>query len=388
MSTSLLYHRFGVQGPFHYRSTQYEKNTTIFHVAHNKRIKCPSCRSRKVIKKGTKCRRFIATPIGTCPTYIQINNQRIQCRGCEYFGYLPLSFSPRPKVRYTKGFERYVLSLSSLNVTITAIAKLCNVCWDTVKDIQKHYLLQRYAQPCLKKVTHIGIDEIYCGRKSGFMTVVIDMKTSAVVYTQKGKKAKSLEGFWAIKKKCKKPIEAVATDMGGAYISSVKENAPNARLVIDRFHVVKCFNDKLTAYRRELQREIEDETEKKHLKNTRWLLVSNPENLSEKGEAKLAQALEVNKPLATMYYLKEKLRMLWMQSSKEEAEQWLESWIAEAKESEIPVVKRFIKTLLKHKEGILAFYHERMSSGKVEGVNNRLKTLVKIAYGYRDWTFF
>ncbi|QPL52147.1 transposase family protein [Vibrio navarrensis] len=63
-------------------------------------------------------------------------------------------------MRYTKGFEQYVLSLSALNVTINAIAKLCGVCWDTVKDIQKHYLQKRYSQPCLKNVTHIGIDEM------------------------------------------------------------------------------------------------------------------------------------------------------------------------------------------------------------------------------------
>lgn len=129
---------------------------------------------------------------------------------------MPLNFVPRPKVRYTKGFEQYVLSLSALNVTISAIAKLCGVCWDTVKDIQKHYLQKRYSQPCLKNVTHIGIDEIYCGSKSGFMTVVIDMKTSAVIYTEKGKKAESLDGFWKRKLRCKKPIEAIATDMGQA----------------------------------------------------------------------------------------------------------------------------------------------------------------------------
>ncbi len=99
-------------------------------------------------------------------------------------------------MRYTKGFEKYVLNLSALNVTISAIASLCGVSWDTVKDIQKKYLLKKYARPCLKNVTHIGIDEIYCGRKSGFMTVVIDMKTSSVVYIEKGEKSKSLTGFW------------------------------------------------------------------------------------------------------------------------------------------------------------------------------------------------
>ena len=301
MSTSLLYHRFGIRGPFHYCSTEFDGNVTIFHIAHNTHIKCPSCRSRDVIKKGGKVRRFIATPIGTSPCYIQIANQRIKCRACNTFGYLPLNFVPRPKVRYTKGFEQYVLSLSALNVTISAIAKLCGVCWDTVKDIQKHYLQKRYSQPCLKNVTHIGIDEIYCGSKSGFMTVVIDMKTSAVIYTEKGKKAESLDGFWKRKLRCKKPIEAIATDMGQAYISSVKQHAPKAKLVIDRFHVVKRFNEKLTAFRRELQNSMSSKNDAQYLKNTRWLLVSNPDRLDEQGQARLERALEGNQPLAVVY---------------------------------------------------------------------------------------
>ena len=220
------------------------------------------------------------------------------------------------------------------------------------------------------------------------MTVVIDMKTSAVIYTEKGKKAESLNGFWKRKKRCKKQIEAVATDMGQAYLSSVKQHAPNTRLVIDRFHVVKRFNEKLTDFRRELQNTITDKNQAQYLKNTRWLLVSNPDKLDERGQEKLALALEANQPLATVYYLKEKLRMLWNQSSKKEGESWLESWIDEAKQSGILMLEKFTKTLKKHKDGILAFYDERMSSGRVEGVNNRIKTLNKIAYGYRDWDFF
>ncbi len=301
---------------------------------------------------------------------------------------MPLNFVPRPKVRYTKGFEKYVLNLSALNVTISAIASLCGVSWDTVKDIQKKYLLKKYARPCLKNVTHIGIDEIYSGRKSGFMTVVIDMKTSSVVYIEKGKKAKSLKGFWARKKRYKKPIQSVATDMGQAYICSVKENAPDAQLVIDRFHVIKRFNDKLTAFRRTLQNTVQDKDQAKYLKNTRWLLLSNPENLDSKGKSKLLQALHANQPLSTVYYLKEKLRMLWNCASKKAGEKWLESWIEEAQDSGIVMVQSFINALRKHKDGMLALYDERMSSGKVEGVNNRIKTLNKVAYGYRDREFF
>lgn len=266
MSTSLLYHGFGIRGPYYHVSTKFDDGEITFNIAHNPHMKCPACRSRNVIKQGTKHRRFHGTSIGTKPTYICINNQRVKCKDCHVIAYLPLRFVPKEKVRYTKGFEHYVLSLSASNMTISRIAQQCHVSWDCIKDIQKRALNKQFRIPCLKDVTHIGIDEIYCGSKTGFMTVVIDMKTSAVVYTEKGKKAASLDGFWARKKRCKQPIVAVATDMGQAYISSVKEHAPDARLVIDRFHVVKRFNDKLSDFRRDIQRQAEHESDAQFVK--------------------------------------------------------------------------------------------------------------------------
>lgn len=116
--------------------------------------------------------------------------------------------------------------------------------------------------------------------------------------------------------------------------------------------------------------------------------MSNPENLNEKGKARLAKALEANQPLATVYYFKEKLRQLWSQGTKTQAKIWLDDWCEQANDSELTIVKKFANTLRKHEVGILNYYDEHMTSGKVEGVNNRLKTIVKVAYGYRDWEFF
>ncbi|MGL1005829.1 ISL3 family transposase, partial [Vibrio vulnificus] len=131
------------------------------------------------------------------------------------------------------------------------------------------------------------------------------------------------------------------------------------------------FNEKLTEFRRELQNSMSNKNDAQYLKNTRWLLVSNQDRLDEQDQARLERALEANQPLAVVYYLKEKLRMLWSQPSKIEGERWLESWIDEASHSGIVMLEKFTKTLRKHKDGILAFYDERMSSGRVEGVNNR-----------------
>lgn len=117
-------------------------------------------------------------------------------------------------------------------------------------------------------------------------------------------------------------------------------------------------------------------------------MLRNPDKLSEKGKSRLSEALNANQPLASVYYFKEKLRMVWNQPTKKQGEIWLNDWVKQAKGSGMPLLKSFAKTLIRHKKGILAYYDEKMTSGKVEGVNNRTKTLSKIAYGYRDWEFF
>ena len=117
-------------------------------------------------------------------------------------------------------------------------------------------------------------------------------------------------------------IKAVATDMSPAYIAAVREHLPKAIHVFDRFHVVKLFNEKFSLFRQELQREAEGPLHQKVLKGTRWLLLKNPENLDEKRDERqrLEAALALNKPLATVYYMKEDLRQIWDQEDKPAAE--------------------------------------------------------------------
>jgi len=207
-------------------------------------------------------------------------------------------------------------------MTIKAISNYLKTSWDLIKDIQKKYLQQHYRNPPLKKVTRIAIDEIYCGKKSGFMTVVVDLDSRAVIYTQKGKSGASLTASWQRQKRTKTKIEAIATDMGKAYVSSVKKHYPDAVLVIDHFHVIKRYQERLTHLRRTLQSEA-TEDKKEVLKGARWLLLKNTEKLdADKGESdKLKAALVLNEPLSTAYYLKEKLQYIWKQNNKATATQ-------------------------------------------------------------------
>jgi transposase len=178
--------------------------------------------------------------------------------------------------------------------------------------------------------------------------------------------------------------------MSPAYIQAVRENLGDAIHVFDHFHVVKLFNEKLSDFRRELYREATEKMDKDVLKGTRWLLLKNPENLDpkKKERERLEEALRMNQPLATVYYMKEDWRQIWMQPDKETARQVLDDWIRRAEASCIKVLQKFAVTLARHRRGILAYYDCRISTGPLEGTNNKIKTMQRQAYCFRDKQFF
>ena len=165
--------------------------------------------------------------------------------------------------------------------------------------------------------------------------------------------------------------------MPQAYIHAVRTHLPEATMVVfHRFHVVKLMNDKLSSIRRSVQRRAEEEA-KEALKGSRWLLLKDPGNLKEdRDEAKrLEAALELNAPLAAAYYLKEDLRQLWSQSDKETASSFLDGWIERARATGIRQLITMSNTLSLHRKGLLAYYDVPISTGPLEGTNNKIKTL-------------
>ena len=222
------------------------------------------------------------------------------------------------------------------------------------------------------------------------MTVVLDLFSGVVLFVGNGKGADALTPFFRRTKRCRTQIQAVAIDMSRAYIQAVSSHLPQAKIVFDHFHVIKLYNDKLADLRRQLYREMSDELQKKVLKGTRWLLLKNPENLNDDNDKKerLQAALKINSPLAAAYYLKEDLRQIWDQRHKSDARQILHGWIKRAKASGVRMLARFAKTLATHANGILNYYNFPISTGPLEGTNNKIKTMQRQAYGFRDMDFF
>lgn len=388
MSTSLLYHGFGVRG-YKYVKARYEGGSVIFSIRQSRfELKCSNCGSREVIRRGKVDRRFRALPIGRKPVWIVMGIQRVLCLSCGLIRQVKLRFAD-PRRSYTKTFERYALDLSR-NMTILDVARHLGVSWDVIKEIQKRYLKRHYLRPKLKALKQIAIDEITIGRGHQYLTIVLDLKTGAVVFVGEGKGSEALLPFWKRLRCSKAKIQAVAMDISPAYIHAAKENLPEASIVFDHFHVVKMFNDKLDELRRKLYRDAETALQKRGLKGTRWLLLKSPTKLDESRDEpqRLKEALELNHPLAIAYYLKEDLRQLWLQDNKTEAETFLDDWISQAESSQVSILIKFARTLSEHREGLLAYYDFPISNAPLEGTNNKIKTMKRQAYGFRDREFF
>jgi transposase len=320
--------------------------------------------------------------------YVDLEIQRVNCKRCRHIRQVNLGFAD-PRFSYTRAFERYALELSR-HMTILDVARHLSVSWDTIKDIEKRYLKKKFSHPRLRDVSSIAIDEIAVTKGHRYLTVVLDLESGAVIFVGDGKGSDALEPFWKRLNRSGADVKAIAIDMSPAYISAVMDHLPEATIVFDHFHVIKLYNDKLSDLRRDLYREAKDGLKKDVLKGTRWLLLKNPDNLDVKkkeGE-RLQEALKLNEPLYTAYYLREELKQIWLQRTKKEAQRLLTEWVLKAGSTNIPMLKTVAKTLSAHRSGILAYYDFPISTGPLEGTNNKIKTMKRQAYGFRDMEFF
>jgi len=190
MSTSILYHGFGIVGYQHVH-TEYYGGRIVFRLRQDRqRMRCPKCGSPEVTKKGSFLRSFRCVPIGRKPVVVELPVQRVECGGCGALRQVSIGFADERRT-YTKAFERYVLDLSS-HMTMIDVARHLGVSWGLVKDIQKRNLERRFRYPDIRKLELIAIDEISIGKHHKYLTVVLDLKTGAVVHVVDGRGADAL----------------------------------------------------------------------------------------------------------------------------------------------------------------------------------------------------
>lgn len=277
-------------------------------------------------------------------------------------------------------------------MTIEDVSLYTGINWHAIKQMDKQYLNRKYRRINLSKVKYIAIDEIAVSKGHRYMTVVMDLETRRAIFVKEGKDGKCLKKFWQLIKRQGVRLKAVAIDMSPAYIKAVSDHVGFDKIVFDWFHIKKKVNFELDELRRDLYQEESRLGNRQVIKGARWLLLKNSENLNEEKDEKqkLESVLKMNKPLATMYYMKEELTTLWSTGGKVQTENYLQNWVSRALNSGIKHLVKIGKMIGGFRSAILRWFdfNINLSTGPLEGFNNKIKVLKRKAYGFRDLQYF
>ena len=235
------------------------------------------------------------------------------------------------------------------------------------------------------------MDESALHKGHRYATLVLDADSLQVLWVCEGKPRVAIRPFfeWLGTAACQR-IEAVGMDMNTAFDLEVQAHCPNARVVYDLFLVVAKFGREVVVRVRLDQAKAirEDRPAYRAVKRSRWLLLRNRGELDDRQQDRLDTLLEANAPLMTVYVLKEQLKEIWYAPSEAEARSRWDAWKALADQSGIKPLKHFASVLGRYLHGIIASATHRLSTSVLEGVNNRIKVIKRVAYGYRDTEYF
>lgn len=389
MSTSFVYHAFGGK-IYQYLRSDYEDGKLFLHlVKKDKHRCCPECRSRNVTFDGNEVSTVRTLPIGRKPVFLVLHLKVLVCRKCGARRVESRDLA-EPRKSYTRAFARFARDLLR-EMTMLAAANFLGVGWDLVKGILRSNLERRAQRRSFRKVRRIAIDEIAIRKGHNYMTVVLDLDSGHVLFAAEGRDQKCLEPFFRRLRRARAKLEAVAVDMSEAYANAVRDYWKKPVAVVhDHYHLIANMNRVIDAVRREEQNRQEG-AGKRVIKGSRYLLLYGRETLAERKPEKLArldELLAANETLNRVYLLKESLRLLWSQGTKQAARDYLADWLAEARAVGNRRLTVFAATVESHAEGILAWYDHPITTGPLEGINNKIKVLKRKAYGFRDSAFF
>lgn len=321
--------------------------------------------------------------------WIEFSQCRIRCATCgvrtEYLDWV------EPRVGYTKRLAGAVALACREIRSIKAIAQQFRLHWSVVKQIDKKALQEDLPAVGDTQATLLAIDEFAVKRGQDYGTTVADSETGEVLYVGKGRDAEALDPFFEAlgPGKCSR-IQAIAMDAWRGYAKAKRKHCPDAATVYDPFHLLQIYAHKVIDRVRIDECRKASKDNKAIIRGTKYLLLKNRKNLlTDRDEpARLRDLLAINQRLNTVYILKEDLKRVWIYKRKAWAARWLDAWCQRALDSGIKPLIRFTRKLLYHKESILAHCDYPIHTSIVEGINNKIKVIKRIAFGFRDFDYF
>jgi transposase len=322
------------------------------------------------------------------PVWLRVPLRRVRCERCgtrtERIQWLDRH------ARITRRLADFV-GLWCEKLPVAHVCKLSGLHWETVRKIDRQRLEGQLARLPQAQPRRLVMDEFALFKGHRYATVVLDADSRQVLWVGEGRSREALRPFfeWLGPERCA-AIQAVAMDMNTAFDLEVKLHCPRARVVYDLFHVIAKYGREVIDRVRvdEANRLREDRPQRKVVKRARWLLLRNRENVPVAQQANLDELLAANHALMTVYVMKAALKELWYPTG---GWQWLKAWrnwLKMARDSQIESLRKFATKLKPYWRGIAARLRWPMHTGQLEGINNRIKVMKRMAFGYRDSDFF
>ena len=317
------------------------------------------------------------------PVELHVRTRRIRCPQCgvrcEAISWLA------PFSRITNRLREYIESLLPL-LPIKHIAQLTGLHWHTIKNIDKKRLERDVPQVKWGALRRLVMDEFAIFKGHRYATVIADADTHQVLWVGLGRSRKDVRPFFKKLGKHAKNIEAVAMDMNASFDLEVQQHCPNARIVYDLFHVVAKFGrEVMDRVRVDQANQLKhDKQARRWVKRSRWVLLKNRSNLNARQESYLEELLAMNKDLMVTHLLGEQLKELWYCDSEKQACELWECWWEQAQESGIRPLMEFARKLKPYLHGIIASAKFALNTCTLEGINNKIKLIKRMGYGYRD----
>ena len=328
-------------------------------------------------------------PILEAQSHLRVFRRRVLCPHCgpklEQLPWLD---------RYARVTKRLAESIAWLCglLPIKHVAQYYGLHWETVKQIHKQYLHETLGPVDLSGVTTIVIDEFAIQKGHRYATVIADPYTKRVLWVGRGRGREDIRPFFELLgPEGRRNLQVAVMDMNGAYEEEVRYQCPLAQIVYDLFHVVAKYGREVIDRVRvdQANRLRADKKARRVVKSSRWLLLRNKENLTRKEDRiQLRELLAANRPLLTAYVLKDDLKHLWDYRYPNAARRFWKQWYSRAIRSRIEPLKTFAMKLKPYLDGIIAHCRWPLHTSVIEGINNKIKVIKRMAYGFRDDEYF
>ncbi len=377
---------------FNYQFDEDKKEIHLFLEPKDNYPQCPICKNHNVVVHEYRHRIVKDGSYNGFQFILHITYRTFKCKFCDKYATEQIPFISS-RHRITKSLENEVIEDLQRSGSIKDTAQRTSLKWDTCKQIHKDYL-KRNTPFFLGKAKHLAIDEFSIKKGHKYATVVVDLDTKRVIWVGKGKTVREVNRFFKLcgTEGCKQ-IKAVAMDQNAGFATCVNKYCPNAKVVYDLFHMVYNFGRLvISAIRLRLAYENKnknDDNAYSLLKRSRFLLLTKNSNLSEEKRIKLNDILSFYHDLYAANELKELLPEVFHAHSKEESESLWDEWVRLALQSKVQEITKFAKVQnRRYRDGITNSGIYRIRTSVLEGINNKIKVLKRLAYGFRDLEYF